>query len=114
MDEEVVIRAVHHANDLAAAANAEKPKKMFEEMVPEEYRSFRDLFSKENFNEMPERTPWGPCHRARPQREGNARLQGISLESKRTGTVRQVPRREPGVGPYPPFQVALCLSFLLH
>ncbi len=58
MDEELVIRAMHHANDLAAVANTEKPKKMFEEMVPEEYRSFRDLFSKENFNEMPERTPW--------------------------------------------------------
>ncbi len=27
-------------------------------VVPEEYQSFRDLFSKENFNEMPERTPW--------------------------------------------------------
>ncbi len=49
---------MHHANDLAAMANAEKPKKTFEEMVPEEYRSFRDLFSKENFNEMPERMPW--------------------------------------------------------
>ncbi len=58
MEEEIAIRAVHHANDLAAAAHAEKPKKTFEEMVPEDYRSFRDLFSKENFNEMPERTPW--------------------------------------------------------
>ncbi len=58
MDEELVIRTMHHANDLAAAANAEKPRRTFEEMVPEEYQSFRDLFSKENFNEMPERTPW--------------------------------------------------------
>ncbi len=29
MEEELVIRAVHHANDLAATANAEKPKKSF-------------------------------------------------------------------------------------
>ncbi|SJL01339.1 uncharacterized protein ARMOST_04659 [Armillaria ostoyae] len=58
MDEELVIHAMHHANDLAAAANAEKPKKTFEEMVPSDYRSFRDLFSKENFNELPERKPW--------------------------------------------------------
>ncbi len=58
MEEELVIRAMHHANDLAAAANAERPRKTFEEMVPEEYHSFRDLFSKENFNEKPERTPW--------------------------------------------------------
>ncbi|SJL15735.1 uncharacterized protein ARMOST_19240 [Armillaria ostoyae] len=58
MEEELVIRAVHHANDLAAAANAEKPQKTFEEMVPPDYRSFRDLFSKENFDELPERKPW--------------------------------------------------------
>ncbi|SJL17387.1 uncharacterized protein ARMOST_20937 [Armillaria ostoyae] len=44
MEEEVVIRAIYHANDLAAAANAEKPKKTFEEM--------------ENFDELPERRPW--------------------------------------------------------
>ncbi|SJL16886.1 uncharacterized protein ARMOST_20416 [Armillaria ostoyae] len=58
MEEEIVIRAMHHANDLAAAANAEKPQKTFEEMVPPDYRSFRDLFSKENFDELPERKPW--------------------------------------------------------
>ncbi|SJL15199.1 uncharacterized protein ARMOST_18685 [Armillaria ostoyae] len=58
MEEELVIRAVHHANDLAATANAEKPMKTFEEMVPPDYRSFRDLFSKENFDELPERKPW--------------------------------------------------------
>ncbi|SJL16146.1 uncharacterized protein ARMOST_19665 [Armillaria ostoyae] len=58
MEEELVIRAIHHANDLAAAANAEKPTKTFEEMVPSDYRSFRDLFSKENFDELPERKPW--------------------------------------------------------
>ncbi|SJL05370.1 uncharacterized protein ARMOST_08737 [Armillaria ostoyae] len=58
MEEELVIRAVHHANDLAAAAHAEKPTKTFEEMVPPDYRSFRDLFSKENFDELPERKPW--------------------------------------------------------
>ncbi|SJK99609.1 uncharacterized protein ARMOST_02917 [Armillaria ostoyae] len=58
MEEELVIRAVHHANDLAAAANADKPQKTFEEMVPADYRSFHDLFSKENFDELPERKPW--------------------------------------------------------
>ncbi|SJL18813.1 uncharacterized protein ARMOST_22414 [Armillaria ostoyae] len=58
MEEELVIRAVHHANDLAATANADKPQKTFEEMVPPDYRSFHDLFSKENFDELPERKPW--------------------------------------------------------
>ncbi|SJL18527.1 uncharacterized protein ARMOST_22120 [Armillaria ostoyae] len=58
MEEELVIRAVHHANDLAAAAHADRPTRTFEEMVPPDYRSFRDLFSKENFDELPERKPW--------------------------------------------------------
>ncbi len=56
--EEVIIQSIHHANNLAAVANTEKPKKSFTEMVPEHYHSFRDLFSKENFNELPERKPW--------------------------------------------------------
>ncbi len=54
MEEELIICAMHHANDLAATANTEKPKKMFEEMVPNHYHSFRDLFAKENFDELPE------------------------------------------------------------
>ncbi len=58
MEEELVIRAMHHANELAAAADAEKPKKTFAEMVPEHYHSFHDLFSKENFDELPEQKPW--------------------------------------------------------
>ncbi len=58
MDEELIIRSVHHANELAAAANADKPKKTFEEMVPEHYRSFRDLFAKESFDELPKRRTW--------------------------------------------------------
>ncbi len=58
MEEELIIHAMHHANDLMAAAHAEKPKKTFEEMVPEHYHSFRDLFSKENFDELPKRKPW--------------------------------------------------------
>ncbi len=58
MEEELVIRAMHHTNDLAAKANTEKPKKTFKEMVPEHYHSFRDLFSKDNFDKLPERKPW--------------------------------------------------------
>ncbi len=102
MEEEVAIRAVHHANDLAAAAHAEKPKRTFEEMVPEDYRSFRDLFSKENFNEMPERTPWDHAIELIPNAKSNARLQGVPPEPERAGATRQVPRRELSVGPYPP------------
>ncbi|SJL16559.1 uncharacterized protein ARMOST_20085 [Armillaria ostoyae] len=58
MEEELVIRAMHHANDLAAAANAEKPQRTSKEIVPNDYRSFRNLFAKENFDELPEQKPW--------------------------------------------------------
>ncbi|SJK97325.1 uncharacterized protein ARMOST_00577 [Armillaria ostoyae] len=48
-----------HAQSLfTATTNANKPKKTFEEMVPPDYHSFHDLFSKENFDELPERKPW--------------------------------------------------------
>ncbi len=58
MEEELVIHAIHHANKLAAAANADKPKKTFKEMVPAHYHSFCDLFSKGNFDKLPEQKPW--------------------------------------------------------
>ncbi len=57
MDEELVIRGVHHANELAAATNADKLKRTFKEMVPEDYHSFWDLFAKESFDKLPERRP---------------------------------------------------------
>ncbi len=58
-EEAIQIRATHHvANDLAAITSAEKPKKTFNEMVPEWARDFKDLFDKENFNELPEHKPW--------------------------------------------------------
>ncbi|KAJ3551704.1 hypothetical protein NP233_g13028 [Leucocoprinus birnbaumii] len=42
---------------------AEKEKRVrmegiFEEVVPEEYRDFRDVFEKEGFDELPPRRPW--------------------------------------------------------
>ncbi len=40
MEEELTIHTLHHANNLAAAANADKPKKTFEKMVPPHYQSF--------------------------------------------------------------------------
>ncbi len=58
MEEELIIRTMHHTNELAAAANANRPKRAFEEMIPAHYYSFRNLFSKENFDELPERKPW--------------------------------------------------------
>ncbi|SJL03606.1 uncharacterized protein ARMOST_06963 [Armillaria ostoyae] len=38
--------------------NMEEEIKTFKEIVPPNYHSFRDLFSKENFDELPEQKPW--------------------------------------------------------
>ncbi len=48
----------HHANNLATKANAGKETKTFEEMVPEWCRDFKDLFDKDNFDELPELKTW--------------------------------------------------------
>ncbi len=53
----ILIRA-HHANDLAAKANADKKSKTFEEMVPDWCRDFTDLFDKDNFDKLPEPKTW--------------------------------------------------------
>ncbi|SJL13410.1 uncharacterized protein ARMOST_16853 [Armillaria ostoyae] len=52
-EEAIEIRAVHKANELAAKANEGKEKKTFEQMVPESYCDFEDLFTKENFDDLP-------------------------------------------------------------
>ncbi|SJL13670.1 uncharacterized protein ARMOST_17118 [Armillaria ostoyae] len=57
-EEAIEIHAVHKANELAAKANEGKEKKTFEQMVPESYRDFKDLFTKENFDDLPVRKPW--------------------------------------------------------
>ncbi|SJL05728.1 uncharacterized protein ARMOST_09064 [Armillaria ostoyae] len=57
-EEAIEIHAVHKANELAAKANEGKEKKTFEQMVPESYRDFKDLFAKDNFDDLPVRKPW--------------------------------------------------------
>ncbi|SJL14237.1 uncharacterized protein ARMOST_17693 [Armillaria ostoyae] len=57
-EEAIEIHAVHKANELAAKANKGKEKKTFEQLVPESYRDFKDLFTKENFDDLPVRKPW--------------------------------------------------------
>ncbi len=58
-EEAIWVQAMWHmANDLAAKVNAEKKVKTFEEMVPNWCRDFKDLFDKDNFDELPEPKPW--------------------------------------------------------
>ncbi|SJK99927.1 uncharacterized protein ARMOST_03238 [Armillaria ostoyae] len=57
-EEAIEIHAVHKANELAAKANQGKEKKTFRQMVPKSYRDFKDLFTKESFDELPWHKPW--------------------------------------------------------
>ncbi len=70
--EAIRIRAMHHiANELATKANAEKKVKTFEEMVPEWCRDFKDLFNKNNFDELPEPKPWDHAIELTPNSNAN-------------------------------------------
>ncbi len=55
---QAILICAHHANDLAATANADKGTKTFKEMVPEWCQDFSDLFDKDSFNELPEPKTW--------------------------------------------------------
>ncbi len=71
-EEAIRIRAMRHvANDLAAQANAEKKVKTFKEMVPKWCRDFKDLFDKDNFNELPEPKPWDHAIELTPNANAN-------------------------------------------
>ena len=51
---------------LAQEANKEKKEKTFEELVPEHYREFRDVFEPTLFDELPERKPWDHAINLKP------------------------------------------------
>ncbi len=71
-EEAIKIRAMHHTmNDLATKANADKKVKMFKEMIPEWCRDFKDLFDKDNFNELPEPKPWDHVIELTPNSNAN-------------------------------------------
>lgn len=46
-----------HSTRLAAEANQAKPKKMFEEMIPEEYRKYSKVFSEQKSERLPDHKP---------------------------------------------------------
>jgi hypothetical protein len=42
------------------------PPKTFEELVPEQYHAFRDIFSKESFDKLPNKKPWDHAIELKP------------------------------------------------
>lgn len=48
---------------------ADSPKKSFEELVPEQYHQYKDVFSKESFDRLPDRKPWDHAIELKPGSE---------------------------------------------
>ena len=57
IDVEAYIRATK-SMDLAVEANKEKQKQTFEDIVPDHYHDFKDVFDKESFDELPPSWLW--------------------------------------------------------
>ena len=57
VDIESYIRA-NTATELAFEKDKDKYLKTFENVVPEHYHEFKDIFEKENFDELPPKRPW--------------------------------------------------------
>ncbi len=68
---QAILIHAHHANDLAANANADKKSQMFEEMVPDWCRDFNNLFDKNNFDELPEPKMWDHAIKLTPNASAN-------------------------------------------
>ncbi len=103
----------HVANDLAAKANTEKKAKTFEEMVPEWCWDFKDLFGKENFDELPEPKPGiMPSNSSQtPMPTWTARFTRLI---ERAGRARQIPQRKPVQWENTPVQVTHGFTILLR
>jgi Reverse transcriptase (RNA-dependent DNA polymerase) len=43
---------------LVEAAKANEPQKTFEELIPEDFQDFQDVFSKDSFDQLPQQKPW--------------------------------------------------------
>jgi hypothetical protein len=47
-----------HSTQMAADTHKHDTKKSFEELVPSHYHQFKSVFSKEEFDQLPDRKPW--------------------------------------------------------
>ncbi len=57
-DEVYCLAGFTYSQQIAEQAQAAKPKKTFEEMVPKHYRDFAKVFSEEESQRLPEHQPW--------------------------------------------------------
>ena len=67
------------SQQLAEAAQRAQPEKTFEEIVPREYWDYQDVFSKESFDELPDRRQWDHAIELIPEAQArNCKLYPLS------------------------------------
>ena len=94
---------------LAEEALKKEPKKEFDDLVPKEYHSFKDVFSKESFDELPPKKPWDHAIELKPGSEPHttkvyplapneqAQLDEFLAENLKSGRIR--PSKSPMASP---------------
>ena len=85
LEKEIKLRAYQtKSSKLAEESQKGKEKKSFEENVPREYHEFKDVFSKQSFDELPPRRPWD--HAIELLNEGaelNCKIYPLNLEEQK-------------------------------
>ena len=88
------IRAHATKSQEFAQQTQDKQPRSFEEMVPEQYRDFAPVFTKESFDELPPRRPWDHAIELKPDadlvgaalsRDGPASEEVVSLAGAKSG-----------------------------
>ena len=106
---EVINATQTMSQKLAEQAQKDYQKRTFEEIVPKQYHSFKAVFSKESFVELPARKPWDHAVELKPGSEPHrskiyplspneqAELDAFLDENLRSGRVR--PSKSPMASP---------------
>jgi hypothetical protein len=111
MHREIQIRAFQTKSSKVSEKQSKKaPSKTFEEAVPGKYHDFKDLFDKENFDEMPPSRPWDHAIELLPNAKNldckiyplspdeQKQLDEFLDENLRTGRIR--PSKSPMASPF--------------
>jgi hypothetical protein len=97
------------SQNLAEESHKHDQKKSFEELVPKEYHQFRDVFSKDSFDRLPDRKPWDHAIELKPGSEPfrtkiyplspneQKELDGFLDENLKSGRIR--PSKSPMASP---------------
>ncbi len=98
-------------NDLVAKANTEKKVRMFEEIVPDWCRDFKDLFDKDNFDELLELKPWDHAIELIPNANANLDCKVYPLSHAEQEELDKFLNEKLSSGRIQPFKSPMALPF---